>query len=183
MLQLTRRVMFGPLKEPITDHAHAGDSHKGHAQTSHSVPHGHEHHGAAKHGHETGSHDSHGHGTPEPKMSNLPDLSWRELGAIVPLAVAILWIGLFPQFIIDRMLPSITQVVENLHDRRGKTTSVAQNLPAKTETIAKLWDLVQPQAEAITIDSALRIKLPSQRLNLHQSSSPVIGVQTSRVDR
>lgn len=119
MLQLTRRVFFGPLKEPI------------HGHVSHAPAHA--HHGDQKRGIHGHDHDGHGHGTSEPVMSNLPDLSLRELAAIVPLAVAILWIGLFPQFIIDRMQPSIDQVVQTLHARRS--TAVAAHIPAPDQPL------------------------------------------------
>lgn len=119
MLQLTRRVMFGPVKEPIHDHGHAGHAHQHHAPA-------HSHHHGDSHSH---SHDHHGHGEPEPAMSNIPDLNFRELAAIVPLAVAILWIGLFPQYIIDRMQPSIDQVVETLHARRVTSVAAAPAAP------------------------------------------------------
>lgn len=130
MLQLTRRVFFGPVKEPIHDHGHAahasahhhGQSHGGHDHGSHS--HGGHDHGGHGHG-------GHGHGTPEPVMSNLPDLSLRELAAIVPLAVAILWIGLFPQTIIDRMQPSIDQVVNTLHSRRSAAMAAQTQKPER----------------------------------------------------
>lgn len=52
-------------------------------------------------------------------MSSIPDLSWRELGAILPLTAAILWIGLFPQYIISTMEPSIAEVVQALHKKPG----------------------------------------------------------------
>jgi NADH-quinone oxidoreductase subunit M len=53
---------------------------------------------------EAGHHDHH----------ELHDLSWREILALAPVAVMILWIGLFPQFFLDRMEPSIQQVVKVL---------------------------------------------------------------------
>ncbi|MFO1021057.1 MAG: NADH-quinone oxidoreductase subunit M [Planctomycetales bacterium] len=135
MLQLNRRVMFGPLREPLA-------SHGGH---HHGAAHGHEaggHHEAHGHGaHDHGGHDHHGHGSPAVVMSSIPDLSWRELGAIVPLTVAIFWVGLFPQFIISQMEPSIAEVVQALHQKplpqmadRGavqKTGLVQSQVPAE----------------------------------------------------
>lgn len=102
MLQLTRRVMFGPLKEPVHDRGHV----------SRSTVHNH----------------GHAHGSSEPIMSDLPDLGFRELAAIVPLTVAIVWIGLFPQFIIDRMQPSINQVANILHERKSVSVTVRKSV-------------------------------------------------------
>lgn len=129
MLQLTRRVMFGPLKEPVTDHGHGHAAHASHNHADHKHKHAHHDH---DHDH---AHGHHGHGSPEPVMSNIPDLSPRELAAIVPLAVAILWIGLFPQYIIDRMLPSITQVVETLHARRPSAVAAQVRPAAETQLV------------------------------------------------
>jgi len=36
------------------------------------------------------------------------DLSWREITALVPLAVLAIWIGLYPKFFLDRMGPSLS---------------------------------------------------------------------------
>jgi NADH-quinone oxidoreductase subunit M len=35
------------------------------------------------------------------------DLSWREIAALAPLAVFVFWIGLWPQFFLDRMGPTL----------------------------------------------------------------------------
>ncbi|NIL97416.1 MAG: Fe-S-binding domain-containing protein, partial [Planctomycetales bacterium] len=39
------------------------------------------------------------------------DLTWRELFALAPLAVFVLWIGIQPKFFLDRMAPSLDGVV------------------------------------------------------------------------
>ena len=62
MLNLVRRVFFGPLLEPAVD------------------------------GHE---------GEP------ITDLNVREVAALLPLAVLVFWIGVYPKFFLDRMAPSL----------------------------------------------------------------------------
>jgi NADH-quinone oxidoreductase subunit M len=42
------------------------------------------------------------------------DLTGREISILVPLAVAILWIGVYPRPFLDRMQPSVTRLVEFL---------------------------------------------------------------------
>ncbi|MFP6674002.1 MAG: NADH-quinone oxidoreductase subunit M, partial [Pirellulaceae bacterium] len=66
MLNLVRRVFFGPLREPT----------------------------------------GHGHDNGEP----ITDLNVREVAALLPLAVLVFWIGLYPKFFLDRMAPSLNRV-------------------------------------------------------------------------
>jgi len=43
------------------------------------------------------------------------DMNWREIAALAPIAAACLWIGLFPNFFLNRMEPAVRQVVQRLH--------------------------------------------------------------------
>ncbi len=40
------------------------------------------------------------------------DLSWREVAALVPLAVFVFWIGLWPNFFLERMAPTLDRAAE-----------------------------------------------------------------------
>jgi hypothetical protein len=42
--------------------------------------------------------------------ATIPDLKLREIAALVPLCVVIVWIGVQPAFFLDRMAPSIDKV-------------------------------------------------------------------------
>lgn len=42
----------------------------------------------------------------------IKDISWYELGALVPLAVFAVWIGLAPQFFLERMSPTLERLTE-----------------------------------------------------------------------
>jgi NADH-quinone oxidoreductase subunit M len=57
------------------------------------------------------------------------DLSWREVMALLPLTVFIVWIGVQPQFFIDRMQPTLNQVTavveSSLHDRMRSDETMA----------------------------------------------------------
>jgi NADH-quinone oxidoreductase subunit M len=72
-------------------------------------------------------------------MSGIPDLNARELAALIPLVVVMVWIGVYPQFFIARMEPSIRNVVAVLESRRPSSEAVArQAAPAdNTPVIAK----------------------------------------------
>ncbi|MCH7725485.1 MAG: NADH-quinone oxidoreductase subunit M, partial [Planctomycetes bacterium] len=55
----------------------------------------------------------------EPKTEEdepVRDLSRREVAALVPLAVLVLWIGLWPKFFLDRMDPALDRVADVVQD-------------------------------------------------------------------
>lgn len=101
MLELVRNTMYGRLKEPLTeDHGHSAVAAHGAADASH---------GHAPH--------PHGHAAPV-FATHHTDLNIRELAALIPLLVLIVWIGVAPQFFISKMEPSIAKVVSVLEAAR-----------------------------------------------------------------
>jgi len=73
MLHLAARVIWGPLKTPLDGAAHGGQ------------------------GHGDQSHGDHAHG-PIPG-----DLSAREIGILIPLAIAVIYLGVAPAFVMNSM--------------------------------------------------------------------------------
>ena len=143
MLWLVQRIMYGRLREPIHEELHGHGATHGHAATppapvqtaaTASIP-------ASQH--DAGHHGGHGgHGGGEPvHMSNIPDLNGRELAALIPLVVVIVWIGVYPQFFLRRMEPSIRNVVAVVESKRPTNEQLArQAAPADhtdTPVIAK----------------------------------------------
>ncbi len=65
----------------------------------------------------------HAHGDPPVR-----DLCFREVAALVPLVVFIFWIGLHPQFFIERMQPTLepltAQSAQALHDRHNMAPAI-----------------------------------------------------------
>jgi NADH-quinone oxidoreductase subunit M len=57
------------------------------------------------------------------------DLSRRELAALVPLAVLVFWIGIYPQFFLRRMEPSVAPIAAALAEAKA---SRAEAVAAKT---------------------------------------------------
>jgi NADH-quinone oxidoreductase subunit M len=53
--------------------------------------------------------EPHGEGN-HAKQDPIPDLCWREVMALVPLTVFVVWIGLQPKFFLDRMQPALHDV-------------------------------------------------------------------------
>ena len=81
MLWAVERVFFGPSRQPPQGGAHGHDPHP----ASHGATAGH----ADDHGH------AHGHGSAA-AAEPTDDLRWYEWAALAPLAVFVVWIGLFP---------------------------------------------------------------------------------------
>ena len=108
MLQLVAMTLYGRLREPPPEGLHfmpAGEA----APAAPSADAGHDrHHG---HGGDAATHTS-GHA--------VPDLTPREWFALAPLAAVILWIGLFPQFFLSRMQPSIDAVVKVVQQEQAR---------------------------------------------------------------
>ncbi len=50
----------------------------------------------------------------KPENAALRDLNWRELGLLVPLVVAIFWLGLYPAPVLSRTHAAATRVVERV---------------------------------------------------------------------
>lgn len=106
MLQLVERVFFGPLREP-----------------------GHDAEPAPAHGTDRTW-------APSPMSGAHPpvaDLSLREVMALAPLAVFILWIGLWPGFFLDRMAPTLNRLsapavasVAGMEPTRGTSSAPAR---------------------------------------------------------
>ena len=111
MLQLVRNTMYGPVKEPISEgHGHAPGA--AHATASHAhADHGHGH-AVDSHGHAV-----HSHAAPVFATTHT-DLNLRELAALAPLLILIVWIGVAPQYFVSKMEPSIAQVVKGLEAAR-----------------------------------------------------------------
>lgn len=88
MLQLVERMFFGPLREP--SHAMHPQAHRWATAAADSP--------------------SPGPGGAAAEAPPVADLSLRETMALAPLAVLILWIGLWPGFFLERMGPTLNRL-------------------------------------------------------------------------
>ncbi len=61
------------------------------------------------------------HGTPDTDNQSFLDLGWREVGVMVPLVLVILFIGLYPRPVLDRIEPSVQKLVQHVDTRSGTT--------------------------------------------------------------
>jgi NADH-quinone oxidoreductase subunit M len=59
----------------------------------------------------------------KPRNAALRDLNWRELGLLVPILAGILWMGLYPKPVLDRMEASARKLVEEVDRDSGRQRS------------------------------------------------------------
>jgi len=57
------------------------------------------------------------HGPIDDENAATPDLNIREIAILVPFVAAIIFMGLYPKPVIDRMEPAVVQLVEHMEDR------------------------------------------------------------------
>jgi NADH-quinone oxidoreductase subunit M len=50
----------------------------------------------------------------------LTDLNWRELGLLVPILAGIIWMGVYPKPVLDRMEASARKLVEQVDRSSGR---------------------------------------------------------------
>ena len=61
------------------------------------------------------------HGTPDEDKAVEKDLRWSEIGVLVPLVALMLFIGLYPRPMIDRISPSVNRLEAHVEARTHKT--------------------------------------------------------------
>lgn len=70
----------------------------------------------------------------KPANRTIPDLNLREIGLLMPLVLIILWLGIYPRPVLDRMEPSVTRLVQHMEGARYVDADLhAQRLAAAAE--------------------------------------------------
>ena len=59
------------------------------------------------------------HGRTTGPNLHIPDLSWRERAVVAPLILAIVFLGVYPRPVLDRITPSVNRLVS--HVEHGST--------------------------------------------------------------
>ena len=110
MLWLIQRVFFGPIHEP----GHHGDA-GAHSEAGHGDGHAHQH-GHVGHTAHPGGDEAHAANRPayQPNDHGIRDMTFREIVALVPLLVFVLWIGLYPQYFLSRIAPAVDPLTERV---------------------------------------------------------------------
>jgi NADH-quinone oxidoreductase subunit M len=75
----------------------------------------------------------------KPANRRARDLNWREIAILTPLALLIVWIGVYPKPILERMEPSVERLIE----RVAAPASMADAQPAHGETLAATYPAQQ----------------------------------------
>ena len=59
------------------------------------------------------------HGEPSEENRGLPDMNWREWGVMAPLLAMIVFLGVYPKPVLDRIEPSVQQLLNHVEDHSG----------------------------------------------------------------
>jgi len=73
-----------------------------------------------------------------PDAAAMPDVTKRELGILVPLAMMVIWLGVAPGFVLDRISPSVDRLLSGMKDVKVADYPQAVDLsPLKVESVLK----------------------------------------------
>lgn len=153
MLWLVQRMFFGPLREPSSDHA-------AHSSATPSAAHS---HAAATASHVSGPHGagSHvaGHAAAHPEPGC--DIKPREIAALTPIVAVCLWIGVYPNYFLDRMKPAVEQVVSAVERGRTPRAATARRNESPTSPAKRIAEFGLPSDRQLSTASDLsRTGLP-----------------------
>jgi NADH-quinone oxidoreductase subunit M len=111
MLYWAGRVVFGPLKEPVHEHAH----------------------------HEEDPHEQKGH-------QAVRDLSLREWAVLVPVAVLVIYLGVYPRFVMNSLDKPVAKIADMVRTNAGGAENhrVVQNDGAAHQALAATENKVNP---------------------------------------
>jgi NADH-quinone oxidoreductase subunit M len=59
----------------------------------------------------------------KPANQQLTDLNWREIGLLTPLLIVIIWMGVYPKPVLDRMEASVDRLVERVESRAAQQST------------------------------------------------------------
>jgi NADH-quinone oxidoreductase subunit M len=90
------------------------------------------------------------------------DLCWREVAALVPLAVFVVWIGIQPRFFLDRMQPTLNPIADVAaeHLPTSETSTLAETAESDPPTL-DFAAVVVPHSP--TVESHIKEQLPRVR--------------------
>ena len=61
------------------------------------------------------------HGEPEGDNATIPDMTWRERGIMLPLLVLIVFLGVYPKPVLDRIQPSVDRLIAHVEQHSDFT--------------------------------------------------------------
>src|SRR5688500_14364408 len=75
------------------------------------------------------------HGAPDEANADLPDMTWKERAVMLPLVLGIVFIGVYPKPVLDRIDPSVDRLMEHVQehsDYRAPDSDFSAPSPAHT---------------------------------------------------
>jgi len=70
------------------------------------------------------------HGEPQGDNRTIPDMTWRERGIMAPLLVAIVFLGVYPKPVLERIQPSVTSLIAHIEQHSDfREPAVAKHGP------------------------------------------------------
>ena len=63
----------------------------------------------------------------KPENEHITDLNWREIGLLVPLILAIVWMGVYPKPVLDKTETAARRLVTYVEAASTHTTQTASN--------------------------------------------------------
>ncbi len=69
------------------------------------------------------------HGTPNADNESMPDLNWREKLVMVPLVGLIVFLGVYPKPVIERMEPAVNALIEHVERVEGSDAPTVPDRP------------------------------------------------------
>jgi NADH-quinone oxidoreductase subunit M len=61
------------------------------------------------------------HGEPEGENATISDLNWRERLTMAPLVLLIVFLGVYPKPILDRINPSVDRLLAHVEEHTGNS--------------------------------------------------------------
>ncbi|HEY7949154.1 MAG TPA: proton-conducting transporter membrane subunit, partial [Acidimicrobiales bacterium] len=71
------------------------------------------------------------HHEPDPADADTPDLSWREGAVVAPLVILIIFLGVYPKPVLDRITPSVNLLVHNVDVATGSHQPGGVGIPRR----------------------------------------------------
>ena len=79
------------------------------------------------------------HGTPDDANRSMPDLNWQEKLVMVPLVGLIVFLGVYPKPVIERMEPAVNALIEHMEEVEGfESPTVGDRPEGSFEELRKL---------------------------------------------
>jgi NADH-quinone oxidoreductase subunit M len=76
------------------------------------------------------------HGEPDEANASIPDMTWREKATMAPLVLLIVFLGVYPKPVLDRINPSVERLLTHVEQRTGEHQPAVAKSPQVREPAA-----------------------------------------------